>query len=455
MQKCLDIAVKNNLQVKQSALTAQSANIDLWQARENLLPSIYGNVGRTLSQGHYISSVTGSYVNQSQTTDNYSLSGNMTLFNGFALQNAIKSASLAFQAGKMDFQSAKDVVTVNIITGYLAILDNEEILAAIKSQLAVQKETVSRMETLEKEGANKAASDLTDQKGQLASNQVAVVNAQNALQAAKLSLFQQMNIPFNPNTEFQALNAEDLSGNYGANPDQVYQTALSQFAAVKAATLRRESAEKAVKSTKGFLYPQLTLSGGLSTTYSSTAQKSSFIDSTTNAVPGTFIKVPVTPANPTGKQSVFSTQANYSTQSIGYGDQFKNNYGNYIGIGLYIPIFTNRTRYNAVSKARLNLLANQNIEDNTKIVLKQNIEQAYYNMSAAYNRYQAYTEQVKVYTESFRIYKLRFDAGVLTSVDFIIAKNNLDAATVNMISARYDYFIDSKLLDYYQGKLSF
>jgi len=61
---------------------------------------------------------------------------------------------------------------------------------------------------------------------------------------------------------------------------------------------------------------------------------------------------------------------------------------------------------------------------------------------------------VKAYTESYRIYKIRFDAGVLTSVDLILAKNYLDAATVNLISAKYDYFIDSKILDYYQGKLT-
>ena len=87
-------------------------------------------------------------------------------------------------------------------------------------------------------------------------------------------------------------------------------------------------------------------------------------------------------------------------------------------------------------------------------MLKQNIEQAFYNMTSAYKRYEALVEQVRVYTESYRIYKLRFDSGVITSVDFIIAKNNLDGATVNLISAKYDYFIDSKILDYYQGKLS-
>src|SRR6185312_1991268 len=152
--------------------------------------------------------------------------------------------SLAFQAGKLDLQSAKDVVTVNVITSYLAILDNTELLNASKSQLAAQQETVTRMEILEKQGANKAASDLTDQRGQLEGNKVSLVNAQNNLDASKLALFQLMNISFQPNTQFQSLNAQDLTGEYGTDPDKAYQTALQQFAAVKAATLRRESAQK-------------------------------------------------------------------------------------------------------------------------------------------------------------------------------------------------------------------
>jgi outer membrane protein len=75
-------------------------------------------------------------------------------------------------------------------------------------------------------------------------------------------------------------------------------------------------------------------------------------------------------------------------------------------------------------------------------------------MAASYNRYQALDAQVKAYTESFRIAKIRLDAGVITSTDFIIAENNLNSANLNLISARYDYFIYSKILDYYQGKLS-
>jgi outer membrane protein len=424
LAQCLDIAIKNNLQVKQGNASAESSRIDLRQAKENLIPTIAGNASRSLSQGHAINNYTGLYSNQSQTQDFYGLSSGMTLFNGFALQNAIKSASLAYQAGKMNFQAAKDVVTINVITGYLAILDNIEILAASKSQLAVQKENVDRAEVLAKQGANKAASDLTDQQGNYAASQVAVVNAQNNLDASKLSLFQQMNIPYQPDATFQELNAEALKGEYGADPDQVYQTALQQFAAVKAATLIRESADKNVSSLKGVLYPSLTLNGGLSTVYSSSAQRPVKVD--------------------TG----------IALQNIGYGDQFRNNYSSYVTLGLNIPIFTNGIKRNTLAKAKINALYQRDVEENSKIVLKQNVEQAYYNMMAAYKKYQALTEQVRAYTESYRIYKIRYDAGVLTSVDFILAKNALDAATISQISAKYDYFIESKILDYYQGKLS-
>jgi len=420
LQQCLDIAVKNNLQVKQSDRAAQSAGIDFRQSKENLLPNIGGTAGRTFSSGHFYNSVNGTYSNSSQIADNYGLNGQMTLFNGLALINAVKAASYTFQAGKLDFQAAKDIVVVNVITNYLSVLNNQEILQASKSQLAVQQETVNRLEILEQQGANKNASDLTDAKGQLAGNKINVVNQQNNLDAAKLSLFQLMNIPYKPGTHFEPLNAQDLTGDYGTDPESAYKIALQQFAAVKSATLKRESAEKLLASQRGYYWPQLTLGAGLGTVYNNTAQK--LVDS-----------IPA---------------------SIGYGEQFKNNYSSTVSIGLNIPIFYNGIRRNNVAKAKLNLLNARDVEDNAKIQLRQQVEQSYYNMQAAYKRYQAVQEQVTVYTESFRVYKLRFDSGVINSVDYIFAKNSLDAATLNLISAKYDYFINSRILDYYQGKLT-
>ena len=448
LQQCVDIAIKNNLQVKQNGLSISTDSISYLQAKENMLPSINGLAERTLNQGRGINPITNTYVDQSLTSDQYGLTANLNLFNGLAYQNAVKQTRLAYQAGKMDFQSAKDQVTLNVITTYLLVLDNEEQLDQTKSQLAVANEQVERSKILESQGANKAASDLYDLKGSEAGSQVAVVNAQNNVVSSLVTLFQLMNIPYNKDVTLQALNAEDLAGDYGINPDQVYQTALQQLASVKAVTLRRLSAEKGVKQAKGYLFPSLALSGGVNTYYSSAGQKAVFVDST--SVPtGAYIN------SPSGKQQVYSTGANYSYQNINYVSQLRNNYGTYVGLTLNIPIFNNRVKKNAVALAKITLLNNEYIEDNTKIQLQQSVEQAFYNMTAAYNKYQALKDQVAAYSESFRISKIRYDSGVLTSVDYIIAKNNMDAANLNLISARYDYFIYSKILDYYQGKLSF
>jgi len=291
LQQCLDIAIKNNLNVKQFDLTMEQDRIGLNQAKENLLPSITGSASRELSQGRSINPVTNTYVNQSLTSDNYGVSASLTLFNGLALQNAIKQAAFNYQAGRMDFQQAKDQVTINIITAYLSVLDADEILEQSKSQLAVAKENVNISEIKEKDGANLTASTLSDFQGAYASSEVAVVQNQNALDAAKLNLYNLMNIPYNKDSKLQSLNAQDLVGQYGANADQVYNTALQQLSIVKAAVFRRESAEKAVKVAQGQLLPTLAVNGGISTNYSSADQKSVLIDST--VVPtGAYINTP-------------------------------------------------------------------------------------------------------------------------------------------------------------------
>jgi outer membrane protein len=73
-------------------------------------------------------------------------------------------------------------------------------------------------------------------------------------------------------------------------------------------------------------------------------------------------------------------------------------------------------------------------------------------MTAAQDRYKALTSQVDAYRESFRSAEIRFNEGAITSVDYIIAKNNLDRANLNLISARYDYVLRTKIIDYYQSK---
>jgi len=364
------------------------------------------------------------------------------------VQNSIRQTSLAYQAGKMDFEQAKNDITLNVITTYFQAINNTDLLALATNQLEVSKQQVQRLQVMNTNGAVKP-SDYFDVKGQQSTDQLSVINAKNSLEASKLNLLLLMNVPYTRSITLQRLNASELpSAKFAATAEQVYNDAIANLPLVKAATYRRQSTEKQVKAAKGLLYPTLSLFGGVATRYSSAAKRSFFVDST-EANTGMFIKTP------TGNQSVYGYNQNFGSEKVGYYNQFKNNYTTQVGVGLQIPILNAFQNRNRVALAKIDLSEARYVEENTRVQLKQNVEQAYINMTSAYDRYQILNEQVDAFKESFRTAEIRFNAGVLNSVDYIVAKNNLDRANNNLINARYDYYIRTKILAYYQGSLSF
>jgi outer membrane protein len=443
LQQCLDIGVKNNLLIKQTEAQMEASRIYWQQARENLLPSINGSVNHSISEGRSLNPFTNGYLNQPITSANYSLGGNMILSNGLTLQNSIRQTALAYQAGKMDFEQAKNELTLNLIIAYLQVLNSEDQLTQANTQVLVSQKQQERSEVLNKDGAI-PPSQLSDLKGQLAADQIGVINAQNSLAIAQLNLLQLMNVDYRKNIRFERQLIEGTTV-YNQTADQVYANSLANFASIKAGKLRRESAEKGLQVAKGALLPTLSLSGGISTNYSSAAQRSVFADST--IVPTSqFIQTP------SGRQTVYSVQQNYVGQDINYVNQFRNNYSTTVSLGLNIPILNNFQNRNRIALAKINLQTQRYNEQSNVIQLKVKVDQAYVNMTSAYDRYQLTVKQVEAYAESFRIAEIRFNAGAITSVDFIIVKGNLDKAKISLINARYDYLARTKILDYYQGK---
>lgn len=410
LQQCLDIGIKNNLTVKQTAAQMEAGRIYWLQTRENLLPSLNGDASQNFSQGRSLNPFTNGYLDQPISSGSYGLSSSLMLSSGLTLQNSIKQTSLAYQAGKMDFEQAKNDLTLNLIIAYLQVLNGEDQLELARTQALVSQKQLERAEVLDKEGAI-LPQQLFDLRGQVATDQLSIINAQNSITIAKLNLLQMLNVPYRKDIRLQRQATETATSRYAESADQVYGVALSNFALVKSGTLKRQSAEKAVQVAKGTLLPSLALYGGLNTTYSSAAQRS-------------------------------------------YVDQFRNNYRTNISLGLSIPILNYFQNRNKITLAKIILQTALDVEQTNQLQLKVNIDKAYDYMAAAFERYQLLLKQTEAFTESFRIAETRFNAGATTSVDFLIVKGNLDRAKTNLINGRYDYLIRTRILDYYQGKLA-
>ncbi|MCU7548579.1 TolC family protein [Chitinophagaceae bacterium LB-8] len=443
LEQCIETAIRNNIEVKQRELQTQSAEIDYKQSKTNLFPTLNGVINHGINQGRSIDPFTNSYVNQKVNYASYGLGSSVVLFNGLSQQKSIRQYQYASDASKMELQQVKDNLSLDVILAYLLVLSNEDLVELSKKQVEVSNKQVERLEILHKEGAINP-SQLYDLKAQLKDDELTAVNNQNALAIAKLNLAQLMQLPFDSAMKVERIGMEELVQKYGPSLADVYNNAVNELALVKAARLRTESSAAAVRAIKGTFYPTLLLNGNLNTNYSSAASRDVLLNSTevssSNYVIVNGDKVPVvTKVN------------NYSSERIDYNSQLRNNVFSNIELSLRVPLFNSFQTRNRVKLANLELKYVTLTEENTKIQLRQEVERSYLNMNNAWERYKISQEQVAAYTESFRAADVRFNAGVGTSVDYLVAKNNLDRANMNLVMAKYGYLLRKRILDFYYG----
>ena len=443
LQQCIEMGIVNNLDVLQSDLQAQADEIRWKQARLNRLPDLNASGSYAFNAGRSIDQFTNSYINENNQSSFFSLSSGVTIFNGFSLQNLVKQNRFTYEASKMTLQQRKDNLTLSIILAYLQVLNNEDQLVQARNQMELTKNQVDRLETLNKEGAIRP-SDVSDVKGQYAGDQVNIINAQTAVETAKINLYEFMNVPYDKSVALERLDVTSFTDKYADTPDKIYETAMQQFAQIKAVNYSTQSAEKAVKVARGGLFPMLDLNAGIRTNYSNTATTPTFVNTTYDQ---SFDYVMV---NNT-QSPVFKQQNHYLDEKISYLDQLNNNRSSGISFDMRIPIFNSFQQRNRIKLAKIDLKNNVLIEKTAKTQLQRSVEQAYINMTAAFDKQKILLEQVDALTESFHAAEIRFNSGVGNSIDYLLTKNSLDRATINLINAKYDYVLRTKILDFYKG----
>ena len=447
LKQCVGIAIKNNLQVEQSDIAMQTSRVNYNQALSNMLPFIGASASQGKGFGRSLNPYTYTYTNQEINTGNYNISTNLTLFSGLQLQNSARQYALAYNASKMDLQQQKENITLNVILAYLTVLNDQDVLVISTEQADVDARQVARLQLQSDAGALLLLSNLTDLKGQYAGDLVNIATATNNLESAKIGLFQLLNVPYKKDVEYERIILDLQASNIPSSSDSIYQTALNTLPAIKAVDLRIKSWQKGVSAARGLYYPTLSFYGSVNTSYS---------DAASTEVLGPEIPVVTTDYVTVGGTNYFvnSKTQTVTSQSLSFSDQFKNNRFTSIGLQLNIPILNYLRARNSVKQAKINLKNAEYNANATRLILQQNVELAFQNMLTAFRQYKSYTDQVAAYGESFRTTEIRFNEGVVNSDTYLIAKNNIDRANTNLIAAKYIYILRSKILDYYQGRLT-
>jgi outer membrane protein len=410
LEQCIDIAINKNLQVQQAKIQERTNNVYWNSAKMNMLPDLIGSASSGINTGRNIDPSTNAYVSQQIKFSGYGLSTGLVLFNGLALQQTAAQDKLFYEASSMDWQQQKNNITLNIILAYLQVLSNEDLLAQSVQQSELSLNQVRRLQTLNSEGAI-APYLLTDLQGQYANDRLAIINARNQAATARINLFRLMNIPYADSVKVARIDTAQVIRLQPATPLETYSDALKSFALIKANDLRAAGAEHGVRAAKGQYFPLLTFNGNANTTYSSGTIKP-------------------------------------------YKEQLDNNLFSSFALNLTVPIFNRSFYRNNVRLAKLILENNKAVASSSKTALQQDVYQAHANLQAAAEKYATLLDQAKAYNASFKSAEIRFNEGVINSIDYLIAKNNIDRTNIDLIAAKYDYALRQKVLDYYSGTLN-
>jgi len=417
LEECIVYALENNIQIKQSRLQTETAEINLRQSKLDFAPS--ANMGTNLNYnwGRNIDPVTNIYNNNQTLNNNYSLNGRLDLFNGMQKWNQLRKNELDYQASELISQEMENNISLLLTRAYLTILFNHELLKVAQEQVEVTRAQIDRTSKLVEAGTLPKG-DLLEIQAQGATEETNLITAENNLALSYLDLKQYLDLP--AETQFDIDRPQiELSSELQIIPsEQVYANAVDIMPEIKGGEVNLESANRAVKIAKGSLYPTLSLSGGIGTNYND-KQRESILDQ--------------------------------SSPIMSFGDQIKNNRGEYMTVSLNIPIFNGYMARSSVSRAKVQSI-NQNFNlQIRKNELRKNIEQKYHDAIAAYKTFNASMISVESLSESFKYTEEKFNVGMVNSVDYSLAKIKLTQAQSQLIQAKYDYIFKTKILDFYMG----
>jgi outer membrane protein len=416
IQQAVDNALKNNLTVKQAEFSAALTNEDLIQSKNALLPTVSASVNPNLTFGRGLDQTTFQVTNQTSLYTSASLSTSVDLFQGLSKINQIKQIRLFLEADKTNIDKIKNDLILQVVTAYMQILFNKDLLKTSQEQLTVAKQTANREQALLDAG-NKTLADVSQAKSQVATAELGVTNAQNALSISYLVLNQLMEMPSNNQFDVQApLVSIDGTVSGSLNAADVFNNALNTFPDIKMYNLRSLAAKQQIDIARASYYPRLSLGAGVNSSY--------------------------------------SYQFNYNglTPQQAFSDQINQRFGQSIGMNLQIPIFNGYSARWGVRRAKISyqnaLVTEQLVKNNLNKV----VSQAILDLRAAESRYVSTQNAFNAQKDAYYVVEQRYNVGLVNSLDFSTAQTNRNKAEIDMIQAKYDLIFRAKVIDYYLGK---
>lgn len=406
LDSCISYAVSNNIDVQRSRANARSAELDVTEAKDKFLPTVSAGASQGWNFGRGLTSEN-IYANRNTSQTGWNVGAELPLFQGLAAKRRLDLSRVNLSRMLTDIDRAEDDVTLNVISAYLQVLYNREIVTVAELQRDLSADEVKRRRELVDAGRIPEL-DLLQAESQLAQDESTLVSARNDADMALTELRLLLRLPHGA-----AFDVHPLDGTVDdiIIPDAatVYANAMANLPAVAAARMAITVADRQEALARTGYMPTLSFSASAGSSYYS-----------------------------------ISGMPNAS-----FASQMRDNFNTYVGFTLRIPVFDAFSTRNAGRRARLQRLTAQLDLEDTEHNLDRAITQAWQKATSARSQYASGTVAEEATRAAFEAMQTKYEYGRANATEYDQAKTSYIKARAEQVRNRYELLLRCRILDFY------
>lgn len=410
LDEAIAIALRQSTDVERAENQVDLSRLSVTDAKMQFLPDLRISGGVSQNYGRTFDQDAGRLLTEGNQSLNGRISSSVTLFDGFANVARLRAAELDEAANELEAERARQTVVFSVISGFLSAVAAEEQVRVQKENLAAQLAQERQIRALVDAGA-RPISDLYQQEANTAAARSAVVEAERALELARIELVRTLRLDPKGSYEFEAPPIDDAPAAGGESDlDALLAAAFERRPDLRALERRVGAAEQDVRAAGAGRWPTVSLSASYGSGYS-------------------------------------------SARSLGFGDQLDQGRSGSIGLSISVPLFDRLSTSRQVERAEIQAENARLAVEDLRQQIAIEVRRAVLDREVAAQRLAAAEARVAAADRALEATRERYAAGVATVFEVSQSQAEAVAARSELLNARYTLVFQDELLGYYVGDL--
>jgi TolC family type I secretion outer membrane protein len=382
IDQCIEIALKNNPQIKIAESNIQLSSANLKSSRSSIFPQVSLQSGWTKNGGNFFVGPTSREANYQNYS--YGFNAQMLIFDFGKTYSRISAASDLNDASETDFVNAKQNLILDTYIAYFSYLAAQRIYKVSSQEVLQAKDHLNQAKAFYEVGRSPRF-DVLKAQTDLENANVNLLNAENNIRISELQLENVLN------TKLETFKLHDIL--------EIKRDSIDENSAIATAINER---------------PEL-----ISSKYRVDANKSLVASAWSANLPS---------INATG---------GYLWRSYDIDQRFLNSWN--IGLNLVLPLFQGFAIDAGVEQAKANLSNSEAENDLTLQNVKLDVQQQFSNLQLAQSKITATKSLVNQSEETLKLAEGRYSQGVGSPIEITDARVALFNAQASYIQTLYDY----------------